>query len=105
MRKILISLFIGFVAGIIDVIPMILQKLDLYSCASAFVQWLVLGVIISHLEIGLKAWLKGLIIAEATAIPILILVAKSDVISVLPIMVMSAALGSLVGIFGEKYAK
>jgi hypothetical protein len=105
MRKILISLFIGFVAGIIDVIPMILQKLDLYSCASAFVQWIVLGVIISHLEIGLKGWLKGLIIAEATAIPILILVAKTDLISVLPIMIMSAILGSFVGIIGEKYAK
>lgn len=62
-------------------------------------------MIISHLEIGLKGWLKGLIVAEATAIPILILVAKTDLMSVLPIMIMSAILGSFVGVFGEKYAK
>ena len=105
MRKVLISLFFGFVAGVIDIIPMIIQKLDLYSCLSAFVQWIVLGVIINHVEIGLKGWLKGLIIAEAAAAPIVILVSRTDLMSVLPIMIMSAILGSFIGFVGEKYAK
>lgn len=105
MRKIFMSLLIGFVAGIIDVVPMIMQRLDWYSCISAFFQWLVLGIIINHIEIGLKGWLKGLFIAEIAAIPIIILVAKTDPISIIPITIMSAILGSFIGVAGEKYAK
>lgn len=105
MRKIFISLFIGFVAGVIDVIPMILQRLDLYSCASAFTQWLILGIIINHIDIELRGWVKGLVIAEITAIPILILVSKTGLVSIIPIIAMSAILGSFVGKIGERYAK
>jgi hypothetical protein len=88
---------------VLDVIPMILQRLDWYANTSAFVQWLILGVIINHLQIGLKGWLKGCVVAVIAGIPIMILVAKSDVVSILPIAIMSVILGSLVGSVGEKF--
>jgi uncharacterized membrane protein len=44
MQKLLISLFIGIIAGIIDVIPMIVQKLDKYANMSAFIHWIIMGV-------------------------------------------------------------
>lgn len=105
MRKALIALGLGFLAGIIDVIPMILQGLDWYANISAFIQWIVLGVIINYLNIGLKGWLKGLVVAEAVALPIMIIVAKTEIFSVIPIFFMSAILGSLVGWAGEKYVR
>lgn len=104
MSKLYISLLIGVIAGIIDVIPMILQKLDKYANISAFLQWVILGVFISYIQFPLPPWLKGLIIAEASALPIMIMVAKNDKKSIIPIIVMSAILGCLVGIATAKFA-
>ncbi len=98
MTKLLVVLFIGFIAGIIDIIPMIIQKLDKYAIISAFVHWIVLAFLISYIVLPMPAWLKGLIIAELAALPILVLVWKDDPKSVIPIVIMSAILGLLVGI-------
>ena len=92
------SLLIGLIAGIIDVIPMLIQKLDKYSCLSAFVHWIVLGLLISYANFPMPNWLKGFIIAELSALPIIIIVFKDDPKSILPIILTSAILGILVGI-------
>ena len=104
MRKLLICLMIGIIAGIIDVIPMIVQKLDIYANASAFVHWIVLGIIIPYVSFKLKGWIKGLVIAVISSLPVIIIVLKDNPCSVIPILVMSVVLGSLVGFAGEKYA-
>jgi hypothetical protein len=106
MSNILIAILIGSVAGVIDIIPMIIQKLDKYSITSAFFQWVVLGLVISFIKIpGINGWAKGLITAVLMAIPIVILVAKSDVKSVSIILITSAVLGSLVGLASLKFIK
>jgi len=102
MSKLFISAAIGVMAGVIDVVPMIAQKIDRYACASAFLQWVVLGVLISYVQIPLAPWLKGLIVAEMAALPILALVAKAEPRSTVPIVIMSA--GTLVGIATAKFA-
>lgn len=102
MIDILISIAIGIAAGIIDVVPMVLQKLDRYAVVSAFVQWVALGIVITHVRIGgLDGWLTGLIVAVLMALPIVIIVAKADKGSIIPILAMSAILGSLVGLAGS----
>ncbi|MFA5995760.1 MAG: hypothetical protein WCW27_03895 [Patescibacteria group bacterium] len=104
MRTILLSLVLGSIAGIIDIIPMLIQKLDKYATGSAFVQWVVLGFIITHVNIpGLQTgWLKGLIVAVLMSLPIVIIVAKTEVKSVGIILAMSAVLGSVVGYVSTK---
>ena len=104
MAKLLISLLIGIIAGIIDVIPMIIQKIDKYANISAFVHWVVLGIIISYIKIPFAPWLKGLVIAELSALPIMILVAKDGIKGIIPVLIMSAILGILVGITTSKFA-
>lgn len=104
MQKLLISLLIGIIAGIIDVIPMIIQKLDRYANMSAFIHWVDMGIIISYIQIPFSPWLKGLIIAELSVMPIVLIVAKEDKKGIIPILVMSAILGVLVGISTAKYA-
>lgn len=105
MKKLMISLGLGLIAGILDVLPMILQGLDWYSNSSAFMQWLVLGVFINYIQVDLKGWLKGIVISLASSLPIMVLVAKNDPFSIIPIIVMTTILGSMVGFLGEKYAK
>lgn len=101
MITILLSLCIGIAAGIIDIIPMIIQKLDKHATVSAFVHWVVLGVVITHVQIpGLDGWLKGLVLAVLLTLPVLIIVAKADKKSIVPILAMTVILGSLVGFAG-----
>ena len=103
MSKLIISIIIGIIAGIIDVIPMIIQKLDKHTNWSAFIHWVVMGIIISYIQIPLSPWLKGLAIAELSALPVVIIVPKEDKKAIIPILVMSAILGILVGITTAKF--
>ena len=103
MNDILIALSIGIVAGIIDVIPMIIQKMEKSANLSAFSHWIVLGLIIPFVSWNIAPWLKGLIIAELSAIPILFMVAPKDKKAILPISIMSAILGIAVAIAGKAF--
>jgi hypothetical protein len=105
MKKIKISLLIGAIAGTIDVIPMIIQGLDWHSNISAFIFWIVMGFVVAHISISLKSWKKGLLVAALSILPILIVVAASDPVSIIPISIMTIILGSLVGFLTDKYAK
>lgn len=105
MNKLLLSLIIGVIAGIIDIIPMFLQKLDKYSIMSAFIQWVIVTFVITHIQFGIEGWLKGLIVAVLMALPIVILVAKTDLKSAIPILIMCIILGSIVGIISNKLIK
>ena len=103
MKNIMLAFVLGAGAGIVDIIPMIIQKSDKYSTSSAFVQWLVLGFVITFIKIpGVDGWLKGLITAVLLSLPIVIIVMKTDPKSVFIILCMSALLGSLVGLFSTK---
>ncbi len=101
MSDIFIALMIGIIAGIIDVIPMIIQKMEKSANLSAFFHWIVLGLIIPFVSWNIAAWLKGLIIAELSAIPVLFMVASQDKKAILPITIMSAILGIAVAIAGK----
>ncbi len=103
MNIILIALVIGIIAGTIDVIPMIFQKMNKYANLSAFSHWVVLGLLIPFVSWGITPWLKGLIIAEISAVPILFMVAKENKKAIIPIVVMSAVLGIAIGIAGDYF--
>jgi len=103
MNGIFIALGIGIVAGIIDIIPMILQKLDRSATLSAFVHWVVLGLIIPYVHWDIAPWLKGSLIALLTAIPIMIIVYPQDRKAIIPMTLFSIILGAGVGFMGAKF--
>lgn len=103
MSNFLTALIIGCSAAIIDVIPMVIQRLNKYACFSAAAQWIVLGFIIPYVQWDMQPWLKGLLIGEMAALPILILVFEKEPKSVIPILVFSALLGAGVGWAGASF--
>lgn len=103
MTSFIIALLIGTVAGIIDVIPMRIRKLDNYTCLSAFLHWVVMGVVIAYVQLPMAPWIKGIVLAELSALPVIALVAKDDKKAILPILIMSAILGALVGLAAAKW--
>lgn len=102
MKEIFIPLGIGVVAGIIDILPMFKMKLDKYSIASAFVYYLIVPFIIFNTELGNQIWfIKGGIIGFFLALPTIIMVARDDKKSAIPMVIMSFILGSLIGVAGH----
>ena len=85
-----LTLFIGVVAGVIDVLPMIKMKVDKYSCLSAFVYYLIIPFVIFGVNwFGNLWWLRGGVTALLMAIPVIILVAIEDKKSPVAMIIMS----------------
>ncbi len=103
MNDILIALAIGIIAGIIDVIPMMIKKLDKSANLSAFSHWVILGLIIPFVDWNIEPWIRGLILGELSAIPIMIIVFPKDKKALLPMIILSAILGIGVAIAGAKF--
>ncbi len=105
MNNIFKAFFIGISAGILDSVPMILQGIDCYASASAFVHWTVLGLIIPFVKWNMPSWLKGLLIGELATLPIMIIILKGEPLTLIPVSIFSAVLGVLVGITGARFIK
>jgi len=105
MDKLFLSVIIGIVAGIIDIIPMVIQKLEKRGTISAFLQYFFVSIIIVNIDLPhIVWWLQGGLIAVALALPVVVLVSMQDKKAVPIILTMSAVLGTLIGIAGHYLA-
>ena len=101
MDTLLLSVIIGIVAGIIDIIPMVIQKLEKRATISAFLQYLFVSIIIVNIDLPhIVWWLQGGLISVALSLPVVVLVAAKDKKAVPIILAMAAILGTLIGIAG-----
>jgi len=102
MDTLLLSAIIGIIAGVIDIIPMIIQKLDKRATISAFLQYFFVSIIIVNIDLPhVVWWLQGGIISVALALPVVVLVASEDKKAVPIILTMAAILGTLIGLAGH----
>jgi len=103
MNDFLIAIIIGLVAGLIDVTPMIIMKLEKAANISAFVHYFVLGLIIPFVGWDIAPWIKGIIISILSALPVMIIVYPKDKKAIIPMIVFSLILGAGIGIAGAKF--
>lgn len=102
MNTLLLSVIIGIIAGTIDIIPMIIQKLDKRATLSAFLQYLFVSVIIVNIDLPYIAWwLEGGLISLMLALPIIVIVSATDKKAIGIIATMAVVLGTLIGIAGH----
>ncbi|MDL2256696.1 hypothetical protein LJC06_00655 [Bacteroidales bacterium OttesenSCG-928-I14] len=102
MDTLLLSAIIGIVAGTIDVIPMLIQKLDKRANISAFLQYFFVSIIIVNIDLPhVVWWLQGGLISVAFALPVVVLVTAQDKKAVPIILTMAAILGTLIGVAGH----
>ena len=97
MKKIKIGILLGFVAGIIDVIPMIMQKLTWDANISAFTMWIVVGFLIATIDLKINSIIKGILTAFLVLLPTAILIGWKEPVSLIPITIMTTILGGLLG--------
>jgi len=103
MNDFLIAGLIGIIAGLIDIIPMIIQKLNKRDSISAFLHYFALGLIIPFVNFGIAPWITGIVIAILTSIPIMIIVYPRDKKAIIPMIIFSLILGAGIGIAGAKF--
>jgi hypothetical protein len=104
MKKIRIGILLGIVAGIIDVTPMIIQKLTWDANISAFSMWIIVGFLISTIDLKMNSIIKGILIAFLVLLPCGILIGWKEPISLIPIIIMTTILGGLLGFSIHKLA-
>ena len=105
MKKQIVGIILGSIAGIIDIIPMIIQKLTWDANISAFAMWIVVGFLIASVELKMKPVFKGVLIAFLVLLPSAILIGWQEPVSLIPITIMTLILGSLLGYSIHKYTK
>lgn len=93
----MIGISLGAIVGIIDVIPMIIQKLTWDANISAFLMWVVIGFILSITELKINSILKGILISYLVLLPAAILIGWEEPVSLVPILIMTTILGSVLG--------
>ncbi|WP_448379184.1 hypothetical protein [Fervidobacterium sp.] len=96
------GIIVGAIAGIIDIIPMILQNLTWDANLSAFSMWIIVGIFIATTEYKIASGFKGIIIAFLVLCPSAILIGWKEPLSLIPIGIMTIVLGALSGIAIEK---
>lgn len=105
MKKTHLGIMLGACAGIVDVIPMLLQKLTWDADLSAFSLWVVSGFLIAASNLKIKGFLKGIAVSLLVLLPAAVLIGWKEPASLVPIIIMTvglgAALGYLIGKFGK----
>lgn len=105
MRKTTLGLIFGFLAGIIDLIPMIIQNLTWDANLSALSLWIIAGFLISTTNLKMNSMLKGIIISFLVLIPSAFIIGWKEPFSLLPISIMTLILGGLLGYLIDKFGK
>jgi hypothetical protein len=98
MRTLIVGLAIGACAGILDALPMLLRGMPRRSIASAFCQWLTVGLTIVYIRSSLPSWASGLAAGLLLSVPVVILVSEKEPASAPMILGTSAVLGALCGL-------
>ena len=104
-RRILTGLILGCVAGIIDVTPMVIQKLTWDANLSAFTLWVVVGVMIATSNLPLAPIPQGMAIAVLCLLPSTFIIGWREPMALIPIMAITLVLGALLGHTFHKLVK
>ena len=103
MTTLTLSLCVGAAAGTLDVIPMLLQRLSLRSCLSAFCTYLFAAVIIFHCNLPyLPWWADGMAVALMMALPVVLTFTGKERKAVPMILLNALLLGFLISV-AERY--
>ena len=99
MKNYFIAGLIGIVIGVIDIIPMIIQKLPKRANVSAFLQYFFVSIIICFLDFPcLVWWIEGSLIALCLSIPIIIITSENNKQTICIIGSMSMILGFFISL-------
>ncbi|MEI6287672.1 MAG: hypothetical protein WCP79_14305 [Bacillota bacterium] len=96
-NRVIAGTLLGTIAGIIDVTPMILQKLTWDANLSAFSMWIIIGIVIATSDINAHGIIKGILLSFLILIPTAIIIGWNQPSILIPISIMTLILGGGLG--------
>jgi hypothetical protein len=105
MNRVMAGIVFGIFAGIIDMIPMIIQGLTWDANLSALTLWIVSGFLIATSNLKFNPILKGIIISFLILLPCSFIIGWHEPTSLIPIFIMTFILGSLLGFSIDRFSK
>lgn len=105
MNKTIVGILVGAIAGIIDVVPMILQGLTWDANISAFLMWVVIGFFLSTSNLKMNGITKGILFSFLILLPAAVLIGWKEPLSLIPVSVMTIILGGSCGFALDKILK
>ena len=105
LKKASFIILIGFVAGLLDLIPLILAAAPVFNMVSVVVFWIVTATMIHLAKMVQKPFLNGLLISTLLMIPLALAVAATNPKDLIPMMLMAVILGPCVGFCIGKFIK
>ena len=102
LNKAYLGIILGAIVGVVNVLPMILQKVAWDANMSTFLTWVIVGFFISTTKLKFQGILKGIIISILIFIPSTIFVIESNLTGAIWIIVMTLIFGSLLGYLIDK---
>jgi len=97
MNKTLAGLLCGFIAGMIDLVPMIIQNLTWDANLAAFSMWLAVGFFTAHTHLKMPPVLRGVLIAFICLLPSAFIIGWQMPESLIGISAMTLVLGASIG--------
>ena len=97
MNKILTGLLFGLIAGLIDIIPMVLQDLTWDANLSALTMWIIAGFFVAAVDLKINPTLKGIFISFLVLLPCAFIIGWNEPVALIPIAIMTTILGGLLG--------
>jgi len=97
MKRIIIGIIIGLLAGIIDIFPMLLQSMEWQAIIAAFFMWIIIGFFISTSDLKIKSIPKGIIISLLVLLPSSIIIGWKEPLDLIPIYILTILLGGGAG--------
>jgi hypothetical protein len=104
-NTIVVGVLLGAVAGVVAVLPMLLQGLTWDANLSAFFLWVVSGFMLATSNLKLAPVLKGILIPFICLLPSAFIIGWKEPFSLVPIGVMTLILGALLGFVLSKVVK
>lgn len=105
MKKIIIGIGLGTLAGMLDIVFMLIQKLPVNACLSAFSLWVVTGLFVSIMPSKLHPSIKAIFIALLILLPSAFLIGSENPSTLIPILIMTFILGALLGFFYKRFTR
>jgi hypothetical protein len=93
---------VGILLGIIDVIPMIFMKLTWDANISAFSMWIIISFILFYNNLIIHQIIKSIIISFLVLLPNAILIGWNNPINLIPVIIMTLLLSTIMGFFTGK---
>jgi hypothetical protein len=97
MKKVKNGILLGFIAGVIDIIPMLLERSTWDANISALSMWVVIGIFVSTIEWKINSIVKGILISFLVLFPSAIIQGWKEPISLIPIISITIILGGILG--------